>query len=156
MTTSSSKKKTGGNIPPHRPVFHAFLIVLFVFLAVGLAAALAIVFAPVELTLNKDGYTLSFLVHKESALYADLAEVALLDETYSSDRIRSYGGISKDFGTYVNDAYGEHFRLTFSENRHNFILLKRKDGSVTVFNQKSYDATAALYEKLKEKVTPLS
>ena len=152
MTTSSSKKKTGGNTPPHRPVFHAFLIGLFVFLALGLAAALSIVFAPVELTLEENGYTLSFLVHKESALYADLAEIALLDESYTSERIKSYGGISKDFGTYVNDAYGEHFRLTFSENRHNYILLKRKDGSVTVFNQKSYDATAALYEQLAEKL----
>ena len=156
MTTSSSKKKTGGNIPPHRPIFHAFLIVLFIFLAIGLAAALAIVFAPVQMDLGEDGYTLSFLFHKESALYADLAEIALLDESYASERIKSYGGISKDFGTYVNDAYGEHFRLTFSENRHNFILLKKKDGSVTVFNQKTTDATAALYEKLKEKVTPLS
>ena len=152
MTTSSSKKRTGGNTPPHRPLFHAFLILLFVFLAVGLAAALAVIFAPVDLTLGEDGYTLSFLFYEESALYADVTEVALLDETYVSDRIKSYGGISKDFGTYVSDAYGEHFRLTFSENRHNYILLKRKDGSVTVFNQKSYDATAELYEKLKEKI----
>ena len=156
MTTSSSKKKTGGNTPPHRPLFHAFLIVLFLFLALGLAAALAIVFAPVNLSLEEDGYTLSFLVHKESALYSDLAEIALLDESYTSERIKSYGGISKDFGTYVNDAYGEHFRLTFSENRHNFILLKRKDGSVTVFNQKSYDATAALYEALAAKLAAIS
>ena len=153
MTTSSSKKKTGGNIPPHRPLFHVFLIVVFLVVAVGLAAALAIVFAPVNLSLEEDGYTLSFLFHKESGLYADLEEIDLLDESYTSERIKSYGGISKDFGTYVNDAYGEHFRLTFSENRHNYILLKRKDGSVTVFNQKSYAGTAELYDKLAEKLS---
>ena len=132
-------------------VLHIILFSVFVFVAVGLAAALAVVFAPVNLSLEEDGYTLSFLFHKESALYADLEEIALLDETYSSERIKSYGGISKDFGTYKSDAYGEHFRLTFSENKKNFILLKRKDGSVTVFNQKSYAGTAELYDKLAEK-----
>ena len=153
MTTSSSKKKTGGNIPPHRPLFHVFLIVVFLVVAVGLAAALAVVFAPVNLSLEEEGYTLSFLFHEESGLYADLEEIALLDESYTSERIKSYGGISKDFGTYKNETYGEHFRLTFSENRHNYILLKRKDGSVTVFNQKSYAGTAELYEKLAEKLS---
>lgn len=140
---------------PHRQtVISAILFVIFLFVAVGLAAALAIVFAPVDLTLDEDSYTLSFFIfHKESASYDDLAEVALLtDETYSSERITSYGGISKAFGTYENDEYGEHFRLTFSENTKNFILLKRKDGSVTVFNQKSVAATEELYNKLSERV----
>ena len=126
MTTSNSKRKTGGNIPPHRPFFHAFLIVLFVFLAVGLAAALAVVFAPVKLTLRDEDYSLSFLFYEESATYAEIQEIALLDESYASERIKSYGGISKSFGTYSNEAYGEHFRLTFSENNYRFILLKRK------------------------------
>ena len=133
-------------------VLHIILFVVFLVVAAGLALALAIVFAPVNLTLEEDGYTLSFLFHKESALYADLEEIALLDESYSSERIKSYGGISKDFGAYKNDLYGEHFRLTFSENRHNYILLKKKDGSVTVFNQKTTDATAALYESLAAKL----
>ena len=83
---------------------------------------------------------------------ADLAEIALLDESYTSERIKSYGGISKDFGTYKNETYGEHFRLTFSENKHNYILLLKKDGSVTVFNQKSYEGTAELYESLSAKL----
>ena len=137
---------------PHRQTVIAWILfVVFLFVAAGLAAALAIVFAPVKLDIGKDSFTLSFLFHTESAAYADLEEVALLDSsTYSSDRIRSYGGISKDFGTYKNDTYGEHFRLTFWENKHNFILLKRKDGSVTVFNQKTIEATSELYHKMKD------
>ncbi len=140
---------------PHKQnVIGAILFVVFLIVAVGLAAALSIVFAPVELTLEEDSYTLSFFIyHKESASYEDLAEVVLLtDETYASERITSYGGISKAFGTYTNEEYGEHFRLTYSENTHNFILLKRKDGSVTVFNQKSVAATEELYLELAEKV----
>ena len=140
---------------PHKQnVIGAILFVVFLIVAVGLAAALCIVFAPVELTLEEDSYTLSFFIyHKESASYEDLAEVALLtDETYASECITSYGGISKAFGTYTNEEYGEHFRLTYSENTHNFILLKRKDGSVTVFNQKSVAATEELYLELAEKV----
>lgn len=133
-------------------VLHVFLFIIFLVVAAGLALALAIVFAPVNMTLGEDGYTLSFLFHEESTLYADLEEIALLDESYTSERIRSYGGISKDFGSYRNDLYGEHFRLTFSENKKNFILLKRKDGSVTVFNQKSYAGTAELYEQLAAKL----
>ena len=133
-------------------VLHIILFLVFLFVAAGLAAALAMVFAPVDLDLGEEGYTLSFLFHKESAAYADLEEIALLDESYCSERIKSYGGISKDFGTYTSETYGEHFRLTFSENKYNFILLKRKDGSVTVFNQKTRDGTAALYEKLLEHI----
>ena len=140
--------------PNKQNVIGGILFVIFLFVAAGLAAALAVVFAPVKLDLGEESYTLSFLFHEESAAYADLEEIALLDETtYSSDRIFSYGGISKAFGTYANDAYGEHFRLTFSENTHNFILLKRKDGSVTVFNLKTKEATEELYGKLAEKLS---
>ena len=140
---------------PHKQtVISAILFVVFLFVAVGLTAALAIVFAPVEMTLEEDSYTLSFFIfYKESASYDDLSEVALLtEEDYSSERITSYGGISKSFGTYENDEYGKHFRLTFSENNYNFILLRRTDGSVTVFNQKTVAATEELYSKLAEKV----
>ena len=139
--------------PNPQNVIGGILIVVFVVLAVGLAAALAMVFAPVDLTLEDDRYTLSFFIyHEESAAYAEIAEVALLDEDYTSERIKSYGGISKEFGTYRNDAYGEHFRLTFSENKYAFILIRRVDGSVTVFNQKTVAATEELYLKLKERV----
>ena len=139
---------------PHKQnVIGAILFVVFIIVAVGLAAALAIVFAPVELTLEEDSYTLTFFIfHEEGAAYDDLAEVALLDESYESERITSFGGISKAFGTYKNEEYGEHFRLTFSENNYRFILLKRKDGSVTVFNQKTVAETEEVYRKLREKV----
>jgi len=139
---------------PHKQtVIAVILFIFFLFVAAGLGAALAVVFAPVRLTLAEEHYTLTFLFHKESAAYADLEEISLLDESYSSKRIKSYGGISKQFGTYKNDAYGEHFRLTFSENTFSYILLKRKDGSVTVFNQKTKKATEKLYAKLAEKVS---
>ena len=139
--------------PHSQTVIAIILFLVFLVVAAGLAAALSMVFAPVKLTLEDEGYTLSFLFHEEGAAYADLAEVALLDETYTSERIRSYGGISKQFGTYENEAYGKHFRLTFSENTHNYILLRRADGSVTVFNQKTKDATTELYQKLTEKLS---
>ena len=63
---------------PHKQnVIGAILFVIFLFVAVGLAAALAIVFAPVEMTLEEDSYTLTFFIfHKEGAAYADLEEVA--------------------------------------------------------------------------------
>ena len=139
---------------PHRQtVIGAILFVIFLFVAAGLAAALSIVFAPVKLSMEEESYTLTFLFHNESAAYVDLEEVALLDgESYSSKKINSYGGISKDFGTYENEEYGRHFRLTFSENLHNYILLKRKDGSVTVFNLRTQEETEKLYDELKEKI----
>ena len=138
---------------PHKQtVIAVILFFVFLIVAAGFAAALSVVFAPVKLTMQEESYTLSFLFHKESAAYADLEEVALLDESYASTRIKSYGGISKDFGDYENDLYGRHFRLTFSENHYNYILLKRKDGAVTVFNLKTKDATASLYESILEHI----
>ena len=139
---------------PHRQnVISAILIVIFIFITIGFAAALAVVFAPVKMTMEEDAYTLSFLFYSESADYADV-EVALLDESYHEDakRVHNYGGISKELGTYKNDAYGEHVRMTYSENVHNFILLKRSDGSVTVFNLKTQEKTEALYAELVEKL----
>ena len=140
---------------PHSQSVIAFVLFLvFLVLAAGLAAAISVVFAPIKLTLEEEQYTLSFLFYKEGAAYAEVQEIALLDEeSYSSKRIKSYGGISKELGTYENDAYGKHVRMTYSENRHNFILLRRTDGSITVFNQKTKDATSALYEKLAEKLS---
>ena len=139
--------------PNKQNVIAWILIVIFVFVALGLAAALAVVFAPIKLTLNEDSYTLSFLFHKESANYDELEEFFLLDDSYTSERIKSYGGISKEFGTYHNELYGDHFRLTCSENRHNYILLKLKDGSITVFNLKSVSDTENLYEQLAKKLS---
>ena len=139
--------------PHHQNVIAWVLVLIFIVLAAGLAAALAMVFAPVRLTLEENRYSLTFLFHEEGAQYADLEEVSLLDDAYSSERVKSYGGISKEYGTYKNQDYGEHFRLTFSENKHNYILLKRKDGSVTVFNQKTEKATSSLYEELLAKLS---
>lgn len=140
-------------IYPRHTLLHIVLFLIFLVVAAGLAAALAVIFAPVKLDLGEERYTLSFLFHEESAAYAEIEEVALLDENYKSDRVKSYGGVSKAFGTYKSDEYGEHFRLTFSENSYNYILLRRRDGKVTVFNQKTRDATSALYEKLAAKVS---
>ena len=138
--------------PHSQSVIAVVLFLVFLIVATGLATALAIVFAPIKLTLEEERYTLSFLFYKEGAAYAEVEQIALLDEdSYSSKRIKSYGGISKELGTYENDSYGKHVRLTYSENKYNFILLKRTDGSITVFNQKTKDATSALYEKLAEK-----
>ena len=136
---------------PHRQnVIGWILFVIFLFAAAGLGLALAVIFAPVKLALKDNSYTLSFLTHKESAAYADLVEVALLDESYSAKKITSYGGSSKAFGTYQNDEYGKHFRLTYSENHYNYILLKRANGKITVFNQKTKNATENLYNEIKK------
>ena len=136
-------------------VLHVVLFLLFLLVAAGLAAALAVVFAPVELTMKEEDYTLSFLFYKQSAAYAEVEEVILLEEgDYSSEKVKSYGGISKAFGTYKNDVFGNHFRLTYSENKHNYIAIRKKDGSVTVFNQKTTKATSALYEKLLAVFSP--
>ena len=136
--------------PHSQTVIAIILFFVFLLVAAGLAAALAMVFSPVKVTVEQDKYTLSFLFYNESADFTEIEEITLLEDTYTSDRVKSYGGISKQFGTYRSEEYGEHFRLTFSENTHNYIVIKKKDGSVTVFNQKTKDATTALYEKLKE------
>ena len=139
---------------PHKQtVVAAVLFLVFLVVAAGLAAALAVVFAPVKTELKDDSYTLTFLFHKENTTYSEVDEVLLLDEAYSAKKIKSYGGISKEFGTYQNDDYGTHFRLTYAENKKNFILIKKKDGSVTVFNQKSYVKTEELYKAFIEKLS---
>lgn len=135
--------------PHSQTVIAIILFFVFLLVAAGLAAALAMVFSPVKVTVEQDKYTLSFLFYNESADFTEIEEITLLEDTYTSDRVKSYGGISKQFGTYRSEEYGEHFRLTFSENTHNYIVIKKKDGSVTVFNQKTKDATTALYEKLR-------
>ena len=136
-------------------VLHVVVFLLFLVVAAGLAAALAVVFAPVELTMKEEDYTLSFLFYKQSTAYADVEEVILLEkDQYSSEKVKSYGGISKAIGTYKNEAFGKHFRLTYSENNHNFIAIRKRDGSVTVFNQKTAKGTSALSEKLLAALTP--
>ncbi len=137
---------------PRHTLLHVFLFVVFLIVAVGLAAAITVIVSPIKMDLGEEKYTLKFLFHEESALYSELETVTLLDDSYQAKKINSYGGASKEFGSYTNDAYGEHFRLTFSENRHNYILLKRKDGSITVFNLKTKEDTASLYEKILEKI----
>ncbi len=138
--------------PHSQTVIAVILFFVFLLVAAGFATALAIVFAPIKADVGEDACTLSFLWYKQSATYENVVEITLLDDTYAPTRVKSFGGISKDFGTYKSDDLGKHFRLTYSENKHNYILLKLKDGAVIVFNQKTQDATKSLYEKLSEKI----
>ena len=139
---------------PRHTALHVVLFIAFLLVAAGLAAALAVVFAPVELTLKEEDCTLSFLFYEKSVSYADLEEVLLLEkDEYSAQKVKSYGGVSKALGIYKNQAFGRHVRLTYSENAHNYVAVKKKDGSVFVFNQKTAKATAALYQKLLAKLS---
>lgn len=142
---------------PHRQnVIGWILFVVFLFVAAGFGFALTIIFSSIKVDLKADSYTLSFLTHKESATYADVEEILLLDSSYSAKKISSFGGMSKDFGTYKNAAYGKHFRLTYSENKHNYIMLKRKNGKITVFNLKHKGETEKVYQQLSERVAAAS
>ena len=137
-----SRRISGANI----------LITALCLIAIAVFAfVLAILFSSITITQDETSFTLKCLYHTEIIAYEDVEEIELSYD-YESKRIFSLGGISKAFGTYKNEAYGEHFRLTFSENTYNFILIRRADGSVTVFNQKTKDATATLYENLTEKI----
>lgn len=138
--------------PHSQTVIAVILFFVFLIVAAGFATALAVVFAPIKADVTDDACALSFLWYKQNVVYTEVEEIAMLDDTYAPTRVNSFGGISKDFGTYKSDELGKHFRLTYSENKHNYILLKRKDGSVIVFNQKTQEATKALYENLSEKI----
>ena len=112
---------------------------------------LAILFSSIDVTLDEDAFTLKCLYHTETVAYEDVEKVEL-SYVYASERVLSFGGISKAFGKYENEDFGEHYRLTYEENAHNYIIVTKKDGTVTVFNQKTEPKTAELYEKIREKL----
>jgi len=113
---------------------------------------LAVLFSSVSVTVAEDSFTVKCLYHSETIAFDDVADIEL-SYTYSSARVFSLGGISKALGYYSNDEYGKHYRISYEENKHNHIIVTKKDGSVTVFNQKTEPATAELYEQLLEKLS---
>jgi len=124
-------------------------------LAIGLFAfVLAILFSSITVEVAEENFTVKCLYHTEVVRYEDVEKVEL-SYNYSSSRVFSFGGISKAFGYYKNDEFGKHYRLTYEENAHNYIVLTKKDGSVTVFNQKTEPATAALYDAISARVSTL-
>ena len=120
------------------------------------AFVLAILFSSITVDVAEDSFTVKCLYHTETIAYEDVANIEL-SYTYTSSRVFSIGGISKALGTYKNDDYGKHYRLSYEENTHNHIIVTKKDGSVTVFNQKTEPKTAELYEQLAAHIpTPVA
>ena len=119
------------------------------------AFVLAILFSSITVEVADDAFTVKCLYHTETIAYDDVASIEL-SYNYSAKRVFSIGGISKALGTYENDAYGKHYRISYEENAHNHIIITKKDGSVTVFNQKTEPNTAELYEKIVAHVSHLS
>ena len=128
------------------------LTILSLIAIAAFAFVLAILFSSITVTVAEDGFTVKCLYHTETIAYEDVAKIEL-SYTYTSSRVFSIGGISKALGTYKNDEYGKHYRISYEENAHNHIIVTKKDGSVTVFNQKTEPKTAELYEKLLEHIS---
>ena len=128
---------------------HSNLILTIVsIIVIGVFAfVLAILFSSITVDVADDAFTVKCLYHSETIAYEDVANVEL-SYTYSSKRVFSIGGISKALGTYKNDEYGSHYRISYEENTHNHIIVTKKDGSVTVFNQKTEPKTAELYDQI--------
>ena len=117
------------------------------------AFILAILFSSITIDIEEDSFTVKCLYHSETIRYEDVEKIEL-SYTYSSSRVFSIGGISKALGYYKNDEYGSHYRASYEENSHNYVIVTKKDGTVSVFNQKTEPATAELYETLSQKILP--
>ncbi|MBP5404390.1 MAG: hypothetical protein J6Y74_00350 [Clostridia bacterium] len=128
------------------------LTILSVIAIAVFAFVLAILFSSITVDVAEDSFTVKCLYHTETISYEDVAEIKLSYD-YISTRIFSIGGISKALGTYKNDDYGIHYRISYEENKHNYVIVRKKDGSTTVFNLKTEPKTAELYEALQAKIT---
>ena len=138
-----SRRISGANI----------LITALCLIAIAVFAfVLAILFSSITITQDETSFTLKCLYHTEIIAYEDVEEIELSYD-YESKRIFSLGGISKAFGTYQNEDFGEHYRLTYEENKHNYVIVRKKDGTTTVFNLKTEPKTAELYEALRTKIS---
>ena len=139
---------------PHKEtVIACVLFVLAVAAAAGLAYAITLVVAPINVTFDGDAFTLKCLYHSETIAFDEIESVTLSDD-YRSKTKKGYGGQAKEFGVYKNEELGSHYRLTYTENQNNYIICLKKDGSATVFNQKTKTKTEELYEKILSKITP--
>jgi len=132
---------------------NAILTIVSIIVIAVFAFVLAILFSSITVDIDEDSFTVKCLYHTETIAYEDVANIEL-SYNYSASRVFSIGGISKALGTYKNDEYGKHYRISYEENTHNHIVVTKKDGSVTVFNQKTEPKTAELYEQLLAHIAP--
>ena len=130
---------------------NAYLTFVSIIVIAVFAFVLAILFSSITVTQSETDFTVKCLYHTEVIAYDEVKSIDL-NYAYESKRVFSLGGISKALGYYTNDAYGKHYRITYEENKHNYVIITKKDGSVTVFNMKTEPATAELYEKLRERI----
>ena len=138
---------------PHKEtVISCVLFVFAIAVAAGLAYAITLVVAPIKVELGAEALTIKCLYHEETISYAEIDEVILSDD-YTSTTKKGFGGQAKEFGVYLNDELGAHYRLTYTENQNNYIIVFKKDGSKTVFNQKTKTKTQELYQDLLSKIS---
>ncbi len=138
---------------PHKEtVISCVLFVFAIAVAAGLAYAITLVVAPIKADLGAEALTLKCLYHEETIAYADIESVSLSDD-YTSTTKKGFGGQAKEFGVYANDKLGSHYRLTYTENQNNYIIVLKKDGSATVFNQKTKSKTQELYDDFLSKLS---
>lgn len=137
---------------PHKENVIAWvLLVLSIAAAAGFAYAITLVASPIKVTVNSESFTLHCLYHEETVSYSEI-ETLILSTDYTAKRVKGRGGQAKDFGIYENESLGRHYRLTYTENARNYIICVKKDGSATVFNQKTQEKTESLFAKIQEKI----
>lgn len=130
---------------------NVIVIIAGIIVCAVVAFVLAVVFCPIEVSVGENALTVHCLYFDETISYDNIAECTYSVD-YKSDRILAFGGGSKDLGTYNNQSMGRHSRVSYAANSRAYIIVEKTDGTYLVFNLKTADATAKLYDSIAAKL----
>lgn len=82
--------------------------------------------------------------------YSDIESIELRDDVDPGRRTMGFGSSKFKFGIFNNSAFGD-YTLYASTSCTKLVVLNMKDGSILALNNETDDATAALFDALKNR-----
>lgn len=82
--------------------------------------------------------------------YSDIESIELRDDVDPGRRTMGFGSTKFKFGSFSNGAFGD-YTLYASTSCTKLVVLHMKDGSILALNNETDDATAALFDALKNR-----
>ena len=133
--------------------FAKTIVVFSVILAIGIIAFVLLAFSigHVNVSLDDARINIDATMADQRIYYANIASVEYTDSFDKGSRTGGYSNLDIESGMYRNSEFG-YYKLAIHSKVPAYIVIELKDGSHSVFNMDSVDATKTMCQDIKDRV----
>jgi hypothetical protein len=128
-------------------VYFVIAAVLIVTLAVTVTATMG---RKTDARLEYDGLTIRGAMHSTKTPYGDIASIEMRDKLDFGIRVSGYGGVKWIGGKFRNKEFGV-YDASLKMDVKKYIIVKRRNGKILVFNLETEENTVQFYDKLAKR-----